>query len=158
MTIFERWKNRDNGGGVPVVAPSLPFHARMEEWLDIFSRLTKISGWIISTEVFSELRLTHDYAVRVKELAKEGHRISPEQEYLIESSLCSYLPSALSTFERLPTGLQAPGGEADSLLLAQCVKMRESMKSLKSSLESELMRDLNSQALFVEERFNSLGM
>lgn len=160
MAWFNRRRNNE-AVSVPTVpteatpaVPQVSFSEKMLGWSEDLAWVEKSYSNILSTQVYSELRSIHDVLESIAELISH-YSIRTEEEYLIESTLKNYIPSALAIFSQLPPDKQRSGEEADLMLMSQCRNVKQNVVSLKEQLQTQIMNNLTTQTMFVEERFNS---
>lgn len=137
------------------VLPPMPvkhFADRVQEWLDELSWYERACSSYLATETFSHLRFISDMIAESIPFLRL-YTVRPEEEYIIEQTLCDYIPNALRLFTQLPPDERALGGAADKLLLKQCVQFEKSIQDLITTMENNVRSELQNHATFVENRF-----
>lgn len=159
MTWISNWwygRNDDptpsNANPANVTAASQLFHEKAQIQLDMLARFVKESSNVVSPAVYSRLRSIDD-VVRplIKFLAT--HDIVAEQEIAIEYLLTRYIPEPLNTFVLLQQKDREENGKADTLLLQQYDTLEKSTRELADGIYKRTMSDLNTYAIFIEEKF-----
>lgn len=135
-----------------VVTPAKPFPEKMLDWIEALDWYERESSGIISTEAFSELRRMNDL-LRATARFLKTYPVKAEEEYIIENTIQTYIPSTLNIFNQLPLEDQTPGGKADVQLVEQFRTMHENVYKLNQQMQENVRRDLNTQTQFVQDRF-----
>lgn len=138
---------------VPVtVAPAVPFNQKMKVWLDELDKYERESSGIVSAEAYSELREMNSLLWEVSDFLAT-YSIRAEEEYILESTIRTYIPSTLNIFNQLAPADQVEGGVADKQLIEQFVTMHDNVIAVNSQMHENVRKNLSQQTAFVQERF-----
>jgi len=153
--MFGWFRSKDNSTPDPAVtSPPVPFSEKLAVWVDNLDWYTRTVSNILSAEAYSELRRIND-AFKQTIVLLRTYAIRAEEEYIAESTLTDYIPSALNIFMQLPPSEQTPGEKADTQLITQFRTIHASVHQLNQQMNENVRRDLTEQTLFVQERFRS---
>ena len=150
---------RDNQNAVAAAATAavnaVPFHEKMEQWIDGLDWYERECSGYVSPEAFSILRRMND---KFNEIAffLRSYQVRAEEEYVLESTLRKYIPETLVIFNQLPEEERMDGGDADKQLIQQFNTMFDNIKNLNQQMHENVKKDLRQQTAFVEDRFANM--
>jgi hypothetical protein len=129
-----------------------PFHEVALDQLNALAVHTKEVSNVISTDVYSRIRSIDDI---MRPLIKflENQDVAMENQVVITKMITEYIPDPLEIFVRLPKTEQADGGAADLLLIEQYAILGENAKKLAEEIRSQVLKELQTQAIFIKDRF-----
>lgn len=151
--MFGFLKNKTPAVAVPVIA-QVPFHEKMRGWLNDLDWYERESSGIVSAEAYSELREMNSLLWEVSQFL-ETYPIRAEEEYILESTIRTYIPSTLNIFNQLSPADQVDGGTADKQLIEQFATMHDNVIALNSQMHENVRKNLSQQTAFVQERFST---
>lgn len=149
--MFKWFKNNDDS---TILEPELSFHQKLLMWLYDLDVLEKKSSNILSTEVYSRLRIINDLLYIISDFI-EKYDPKIEEKYTLEKTIKEYIPQTIMLFQQLPDEDQYNGSPADMMLLKQCETIEKSLRKMLEKMVNNIKDDLTIQTSFVDKRFEN---
>lgn len=147
-------------GGAPVPsiaeqAPELTADAEMAQTagsLDNLRSAIRRAGAELPTSVSSQLRQIDDVLrPLLSHIAEQG--ASMEQQVLLNSIVCSYIPDPLRTYLALPASARTEESGPTRLLAEQFATLEEIARDLANQVRIGAIAELSTHGRFLEDKF-----
>ncbi len=156
MGWFSNKRNNQNvAATVAATVTAVPFHEKMDKWIDGLDWYERECSGYVSPEAFSILRRMNDTFVEISFFLR-SYQVRAEEEYILESTILKYIPDTLSLYNQLPEEERVDGDEADKQLITQFNTMFNNIKDLNKQMHENIKKDLRQQTAFVEDRFTNM--